>query len=172
MSRRKGDTAPAKLRRQHLVCRLFLRGLTVPEVARQLDVTERTIQYDIQEIRMKLSQIVEARTLRTLQHAHAQWNELWRQGWVLFTRKPPLNEKGTPADDRFIKLACLDRLIRVADAMDTLTGLRGKAADKTILLESKHPLRIERLTFEEQLQRGVEELENNEGLRRAEGLLD
>jgi len=69
--------------------------------------------------------LVEARTLRTLQHAHAQWNELWRQGWVLFTRKPPLNEKGTPADDRFIKL-----------------------------------------------QRGVEELENNEGLRRAEGLLD
>src|SRR3972149_2962313 len=172
MARRKGSSKSGTQWRRERVFTLYLMGLTTSEMARQLDVTERTIQYDIQEIRMKLSQIVEARTLRTLQHAHAQWNELWRQGWVLFTRKPPLNEKGTPADDRFIKLACLDRLIRVADAMDTLTGLRGKAADKTILLESKHPLRIERLTFEEQLQRGVEGLENNEGLRRAEGLLD
>lgn len=32
--------------------------------------------------------------------------------------------------------------------------------------------RIERLTFEEQLAAGVEELKNNEGLRRSEGLLD
>ena len=31
-------------------------------------------------------------------------------------------------------------------------------------------IRIERLTFEEQLARGVEELDNNEGLARSEGL--
>jgi transposase-like protein len=41
LSRRKGDTAAARLKRQQLVCRYFLRGLTVPEVARQLGVTER-----------------------------------------------------------------------------------------------------------------------------------
>ena len=109
MSRRKGDTAPAKLGRQHLVCRLFLRGLTVPEVARQLNVTERTIQLDFQEIKTSLFTVIQTRELRSLKLALLELDELWREAWTLYHR-PARDSR----DDRPIKAMLLTDLLRIS----------------------------------------------------------
>jgi hypothetical protein len=164
LSRRKGDTTPAKLKRQQLVCRYFLRGLNVPEVARQLGVTERTIQLDFQEIKVDLFQVIQTKEIRSLKLALRELDELWREAWTLYHR--PAREKG---DDRGIKAMLLMDLLRISAEKNHL--LLPTDAKNLALMEPKRPgLRIERLTFDEQLARGVEEVENNEGLRRSEGL--
>ena len=202
MSRRKGDTAPAKLGRQHLVCRLFLRGLTVPEVARQLNVTERTIQLDFQEIKTSLFTVIQTRELRSLKLALLELDELWREAWTLYHR--PAQQIQTKQgiatlDDRSIKAMLIMDLLRISAEKNRLLiptnakDLEHKGSQEvdgmrlaveiieSLPLRSKEEIvaelrrqvkgvRIERLTFEEQLARGVEELESNEGLARSEGL--
>jgi len=165
MSRRKGDTSAARLKRQQLVCRYFLRGLTVPEVAKQLGVTERTIQLDFQEIKTSLFQIVQTRELRSLRLALLELEELWREAWTLYHR--PTREG---RDDRQVKAMLIMDLLRISAEKNRL--LIPADAKNRALLEPRPTagIAIERLTFEEQLARGVEELENNEGLARSEGL--
>ena len=202
MSRRKGDTFPAKLGRQHLVCRLFLRGLTVPEVARQLGVTERTIQLDFQEIKVDLFQVIQTRELRTLKLALRELEELWREAWTLYHR--PAQQIQTKQgiatlDDRPIKAMLLTDLLRISAeknrlliptnaketeqkgarevdglrlAVEIIESLPGRTQQEIIayLRSQLKGVRIERLTFEEQLARGVERLKNDPGLARAEGI--
>ena len=194
MSRRKGDTAPAKLRRQHLVCRLFLRGLTVPEVARQLGVTERTIQLDFQEIKVDLFQVIQTRELRTLKLALRELEELWREAWTLYHR--PAREG---REDRPIKAMLLTDLLRISAeknrlliptnakelehkgsqevdgvrlAVEIIESLPIRSKEEIVaeLRRQVKGVRIERLTFEEQLARRVERLKNDPGLARSEGL--
>ena len=166
MSRRRGDTAAAKLQRQQLVCRYFLRGLTVPEVAQQLRVTVRTIQLDYQEIKVDLFQVIQTRELRSLKLALRELDELWREAWTLYHRPP---REGS--DDRGVKAMLLMDLLHISTEKNRLL-LPTDAKNRALLEPKRTPIGIERLTFEEQLARGVEELKNNEGLRRAEGLVD
>jgi hypothetical protein len=174
LTRRKGDTTAARLKRQQLVCRYFLRGLTVPEVARQLGVTERTIQLDFQEIKSSLFSIVQTRELRTLKLALMELDELWREAWTLYHRPAArvLNKKGETVqlDDRAIKSMLITDLLRISAEKNRL--LIPTDAKNRALLEPKATggVAIERLTFEEQLARRVERLRNDEGLRRSEGL--
>jgi transposase-like protein len=194
LARRKGDTAPARLERQQLVCRYFLRGLTVPEVARQLGVSVRTIQLDFQEIKSSLFDIIQTRELRTLKLALMELDELWREAWILYHR--PSQER---RDDRSVKAMLIMDLMRISaeknrlliptNAKDT-EGARTQEIDgvrlaaeiiETLPVKSKDEIirhlrstvkggRIERPSFDEQLAREVEELRNNEELRRMEGL--
>jgi hypothetical protein len=194
LSRRKGDTAAARLKRQQLVCRCFLRGLTVPEVAKHLGVTERTIQLDFQEIKTSLFGIIQTRELRSLKLALMELDELWREAWALYHR--PSRES---RDDRTVKAMVIMDLLRISAeknrlliptnakdlehgrtqevdgmrlAVEIIESLPAKSKDEIVkhLKAMVKGGRIERLSFEEQLERGVEELRNNEGLRRSEGL--
>jgi transcriptional antiterminator len=154
------------LKRQQLVCRYLLRGLTVPEVAKHLGVTERTIQLDFQEIKASLFQVIQTRELRSLKLALLELDELWREGWLLYHR-PARRE----SDDRGIKAMLLMDLLHISAEKNRL--LIPTDAKNLAILEPRKPgIMIERLTFEEQMARGVDELKNNEGLRRSEGILD
>lgn len=164
MTRRKGDTAAARLRRQQLVCRYLLRGLTVPEVAKQLGVTERTIQLDFQEIKTSLFQVIQTSELRSLKLALLELDELWRETWTLYHR--PAREGG---DDRGVKAMLLMNLLRISAEKNRLL-LPSDAKNLALPQPNRVPLQVERLTFEEQLEREVEKLKNDEGLARSEGL--
>jgi hypothetical protein len=164
LSRRKGDTAAAKLKRQQSVCSLFLRGLTVPEVAKHLGVTERTVQLDFQEIKVGLFQVIQTRELRSLKLALLELEELWREAWTLY-RQPGQGDR----DDRGVKAMLLMDLLRISAEKNRL--LLPTDAKAMALMEPKRaPIGIERLTYDEQIAREVEKLENNEGLARSEGL--
>jgi AraC-like DNA-binding protein len=137
LTRRKGDTAAARLTRQQLVCRFFLRGLTVPEVARQLGVSERTIQLDFQEIKTSLFQIIQTRELRSLKLALMELDELWREAWTLYHR-PPRESR----DDRSVKAMLIMDLLRISAEKNRLLLPMGAKS-----LESG-TVRLEPLTFE------------------------
>ena len=166
MSRRKGDTVAARLKRQQLVCRLLLRGFTVPEVAGHMYVTERAIQLDFQEIKTSLFQVIQLKELRSLKLALLELDELWREAWVLYHRPP-----GEGGDDRGVKAMLLMDLSRISAEKNHLL-LPTDAKNLSRMESTRAPVRIERLTFDEQLERETEELRVNEGLRRSEGLDD
>lgn len=92
-------------------------------------------------------------------------DELWREAWTLYNRHRP----GQGRDDRGVKAMLLMDLLRISSEKNRL--LLPTDAKNLALMEPRQAgIQIQRLTFDEQLQRGCEELENNEGLWRSEGL--
>lgn len=156
------------------MCKYFLRGLTVPEVAGQLHVTERTIQLDFQEIKTSLFQVIQTRELRSLKLALMELDELWREAWLLYHRPAPqaLSKSGEriQLNDRGLKAMLIMDLLHISTEKNRL--LIPTDAKNHALLEPRHTsgIEIERLTFEEQLGREVDRLESDEGLLRSEGI--
>lgn len=125
--KQEGDTETAKHVRQERVHRLLIRGLTIREIAKQEGVGERTIQRDIQEIKLWLMQVIQLHQLRTHRLALAELDEIWRELWVLYHRAPrdiPRQQDGkivmTREDDRPIKTTLLMALMRVSDEKNRL----------------------------------------------------
>jgi len=129
-------------------------------------VTERTIQLDFQEIKTSLFQVIHLKELRSLKLALRELDELWREAWTLYHR-PARSDR----DDRGIKAMLLMDLLHISAEKNHLL-LPTDAKTLSRMEPTRAPVRIERLTFDEQLERETEELRNNEGLRRAEGLVD
>lgn len=176
MNRRGSDKA-SLLQRQERILRYVLRGLTQREIAKLTHRDERTVQRDFAKIHASLAERVEAHQLYSLQRAYAEIGELWREGWVLFHRpQPEIMTKDGPVkiDDRHVKTLILRELLHMIHGRSRLAGFYSpKVLERIFMLETAQGrgIRIERLTFDEQLRLGVEELRHNEGLARSEGLL-
>lgn len=163
--------------RQENVLRYYLRGVGYADISRLLNVPARTISRDIKEIDSRVRQQIELAELYTLRRAFMELGEEWRESWILYHRakEKVTREDGTviQLDDTFRKLAALDRVHRIIGERARLAGFYSpKTLERYTMFETAagRGIQIERLTFEEQLKRGVEELEHNEGLARSEGL--
>ncbi|MGB9022614.1 MAG: LuxR C-terminal-related transcriptional regulator [Candidatus Bathyarchaeia archaeon] len=122
-----GSTKANQTRRQGQVLQLLIQGRTNQEMAKLLKVSERTIERDIEEVRMSFKRKVQRADLRPLQESLAEKNELWRQAWDLFNRPPRevISKSGEKMqeDDSFRKLYALDRLIKLSESKDRIAGL-------------------------------------------------
>jgi hypothetical protein len=168
--RRKGDTKIAKALRQEQVYRLLLRGVTVDQTARLLQVSRRTIETDYREIQGALLEHIEASHLYSLRMAFAELDEIWRELWRLFDR-PPTGEK----DDSMVKIAILRDLFHITITRAKLCGLLSpKFADYMAMQQISPPPTgvriIRRQTFEEEMEFGVEQLKKNKELARRRGI--
>jgi len=157
--------------RQRKVMRYWIMGLGPEEITVQTKGSHATVYRDLEAIKKRLAKQVQAADLYTLQRAFAELNEEYREAWTLYHRAPMPSQKDD--DDRLIKALLIDRVHRVVLARCKLAGLFSTTAINRITMvetAAGRGIRIERLTFDEQTNLGVEELENNEGLRRSEGL--
>lgn len=176
----KGSDKAAISQRQQKVMQYWIRGVGPDSIANILKVDRKTIYRDVKVVEEQLSRRVEMAQLYTVQKAFAGLSEEWKEAWILFHRP---KEKRTfkvgkelvtvEVDDSFRKLAALDRIHSVTELRCKLAGyFSPKVQERITMVETAagRGLIIERLTYEEQMKLGVEELENNEGLARSEGL--
>lgn len=110
--------------RQQQVFQLFLRGATVEEIARSLGRSRRTIERDLEEIRIGLQKNVELHELHSFGFAVAEKKEIMREAWRLYDRPPPkvTERRGNKfviveKDDRLVKLHILGLLIKISQDM-------------------------------------------------------
>lgn len=115
MVRTRGSTEPNKANRQRLVLRYLVKGFSASEVARQLGVSDRTVERDFQEINAEFHKILERDKVRSWALADAEYEEMWRECWVLFHRPAAEGE-----NDRVNKLAIIDRQLRIKAQRDAL----------------------------------------------------
>jgi len=191
--KRKGDTKIQRIENEHRAYQYIMRGLTQAEVAAQLHVGERTVRKYYRRTLEALLERAAAQDLYSLRKAFAELNELWREGWVMMHRSAQpmiMFQEGEPQqiilagldgkpqplfmDDRAAKALVLRALISVVERRSKLAGFASRSfLERITMVETAQGkgIRIERLTFEEQLGREVEELQANEGLRRSEGIL-
>jgi DNA-binding CsgD family transcriptional regulator len=170
MAMKKGSNRAAINRRQQKVMRYWLMGLGPEEISATLGVNPSTIWRDVQKIKDHVAKRVEMAELYSIQLAFLELKEQWREGWTLYHRKNP--KEG--ADDRLIRALILDRLHRITVTRSRLAGFFSpKVLERITMLETSQArgMRIERIPYDEQLKRGVEDLRNNEGLARSEGLI-
>ena len=181
MGKTKGSSKAAISHRQETVLQYWIRGVGPDAISKTLHVDRHTIQRDIKTIETQLSRRVEMVQLYTVQKAFAELQEAWREAWILFHRpkdKQTVRLGGEnvqiEVDDSFRKMQALDHIRKITQLRCKLAGyFAPKFVERITMLETiqGHGIQIERLTFEEQLSRGMEELQGNEGLRRSEGLL-
>jgi hypothetical protein len=177
MTRKSGSSSAEIAKRQQLVLRYHLRGYTAEEIAKALKDSPQTIYRDIAALKQRLAERVSATDLYSLQRAFAELDQEWREAWVLYQRPAAVMQtKNGPVtlDDRVIKMMLLSRIHDVVKERSRLSGFYSpKVMERITMLETAQGrgFQLERFTFDEQLARETEELRNNEGLRRSEGLL-
>jgi hypothetical protein len=172
MVMKKGSNRAAVNQRQHKIMRYWLLGLGPEEISVTVKVAPATVYRDLDAIKRRLAKQVQVTELYSLRKAFAELNEEWREAWMLYHRSPKVEQKSD--DDRIIKALLIDRAHRVILARCRLAGFFSpKVLERITMLETAagRGIRIERIPWDEQLKRGVEELKNNEGLARSEGLL-
>jgi hypothetical protein len=118
--KRSGDTAAAKLLRQERVYKFLLFGLGPREISAQMGVTVRTIQTDYRQIKARLLQTVQAAELRSLKLGMAELDIMWHEGWSLYFRA---SRDMATKDDRMVKLAILNGLLRISTEKNRLAFL-------------------------------------------------
>jgi hypothetical protein len=150
-----------------------------------LSVSLRTINRDFRAFRELTMKHVEASKLYSVYMAYLEYKEAYREAYRLYHAKPqPLRDAegnvivdkaGNPIfpDDRGIKLACLNTVVNMVDRMARLAGYFSKKYTEAITVfdsAAVRGVRYELVPIDDLLDAGERELENNEGLRRAEGL--
>jgi hypothetical protein len=181
MAKKKGQNTLAAYHRRILLERLAIKNLSLREITEALKkqgvtVNERTIKRDIAALRDSWLERAAAQSLYSLHFAFSELLDLQHEAWLQYTRPPVqmMTKKGPIAlDDRGIKTGLLRELREITMAKSKLCGFfSSKAMERITMVETAtgRGLRIERITFDEQTKLGVDELENNEGLARAEGL--
>jgi DNA-binding CsgD family transcriptional regulator len=175
----KGSNRAAISKRQHAVLRYHLRGLNAEEIAKATGFDVSTIYRDIEAVRERLSEKIVASDLYGLQRAFAELDEEWREAWALYERPQPkrLTKSGKAIliDDSAIKAMILTRIHDVIVERARLCGFYSpKVMERITMVESAagRGIQIERIPWDEQLRHGVEELKNNEGLARSQGIID
>lgn len=159
--------------RQHKIMRYWLHGLGPEEIRVILKIAPVTVYRDLKKIKDRLAKRVEVSDLTTLAKIFARLEEEYREAWVLYHRPARLTKKGELEDDRLVKALLLDRVHRVNVEEARLAGYYSpKVLERITAFETQagRGIRIERIPFDEQLRLGVEELEQNEGLARSQGI--
>lgn len=120
MGRPPGATHNEKIRRQEKVFDLYVKGLHTTEISRQLGSGLRTIQRDIDDVKVWLEQNNDVHKLRTWARADAEYADLWREGQVL------LHNPALHGDDPTLKLRIIDELRQIADSRNNLAFAVGR----------------------------------------------
>jgi len=130
MVMKKGATQPVVISRRAAVYRLTVKGFSGSEIARTLQVTERTIRRDLESARKKLSAKVIAQNIRNLTKAMAELEELWTEAWRLYHKDPQVigvtkTGKEIKEDPTYRRLGSLYRLLQISQEKNRITGLHG-----------------------------------------------
>lgn len=173
----KGSNQAVISKRQHAVLRYHLRGLNAEEIAKTTGFDVSTIYRDIEAVRERLAQKIVASDLYSLQRAFAELDEEWREAWTLYARpQPKRSTKGGKTiliDDSAIKAMILARIHDVIVERARLCGFYSpKVMERITMVETAlgRGIQIERIPYDEKLRRDGEELKNDEGLARSEGI--
>lgn len=161
------------LQRRDLVQRYMLQGVKPWTIAKTLQVDRATVYRDLKEIQSKLAAAVEMRQLYNLKRCFAELEQEYNEAWILYHQQLPAEKESQPRDDRLMRLTALARVHAVIMARAQLAGyFSPRVLERITMVETAagRGIKIERLSFEDQTKLRVEELENNEGLARAEGL--
>ena len=183
MPRGNKNAAAIVATRREQVWRLALRGYTHRQIVEGFRkqgqvLSERTLERDLQAIRKDLLSTAQGSELYSLKKAFMELEELWREAWGLYSRPPvQIETKKGPVklDDRGIKTLLLRELRGIVHERAQMLGyFTPKVLERITMIETatSRGIQIERIPFEEQLKRGVEELKNNEGLARSQGITD
>ena len=184
MARTEGSSKAAVAIRREQVWRLALRGYSARQIAEGLrkqgtPVLKRTLERDLEAVRMDLLASKQIGELYSLNAAFVELGELWREAWAMYGRPQPeiVAKDGTviKLDDRMVKTLILRELKNLVRERARICGFYSqKVMERITMIETAagRGIQIERIPFEEQLRRGAEELKNNEGLARSEGIID
>ena len=181
--RPRGDKGSLEVisKRREQIWQLTLRGYT----ARQIQVgfqkqgeslSHATIARDLEALRSDLAATRQGSELYSLGRAFAELDQIWREGWTLYARAQPeiVTKAGViKVDDRMVKAVLLRELQKIVRQRSQLCGFYSpKVMERITMIETAtgRGIQIERIPFEEQLKRGVDELMNDEGLARSEGI--
>jgi hypothetical protein len=146
----------------------------------------RTVQRDIQYVSAEFAKEIAVSRKRSAFMALAEDDEIARECWINYHKKPEevldaqgrpiLDKHGNPRyrDDRGIKAVYLRMAHEVARDENRIAGFYStRHLERAALLESPTgDAKTERLSIEQQVQDKVRELEEDESLRRKEGLLE
>jgi len=184
MAKRKGrkQNAIAISNRRIFLERLAIKNLSIREITEALHkqgiaVDERTVKRDIASLRESWLEKAAAQSLYSLNYAFSELLDLQHEAWLQYSKPPVqiMTKKGPiTLDDRPIKTSLLRELREITLAKSKLCGFFSqRAMERITLIETAQGrgIQIERIPWDDQLKRGVEELRNNEGLARSEGLL-
>jgi hypothetical protein len=183
MSRGNKNSAATVAARREQIWRLAVRGCGHRQILEGFrrqgkELSQATLERDLQAIRRDLFSIAQASELYSLKKAFAELEELWREAWGLYSRPQVEIEtkKGLiKLDDRGIKTLLLRELRGIVHERAQMLGyFTPKVLERITLMETVtgRGIQIERIPWDEQLRRGTEELKNNEGLARSQGITD
>jgi hypothetical protein len=183
MARGNKKTAEVVAARREQIWRLALRGYNHRQIRdgfrkQGQELSERTLERDLQTIRTDLLSTTQGSELYSLKKAFAELEELWREAWGLYSRpQVQIETKKGPIklDDRGIKTLLLRELRGIVHERAQMLGyFTPKVLERITMIETAtgRGIQIERIPFDERLKRGVDELKNNEGLARSQGITD
>jgi len=143
--------------RRQIVYPLHLHHVPSTQIAERLGISPRTIERDIQKIEADLNQSIANENLRSLKRAYAELDEPERQAWIIFNR----------ALDDSLKLAALDRILKIQEMKNRLVGLyQPKNTFPQRAAQTSHELNaaVAKLSEEERisLARTLQKLENTQ----------
>jgi hypothetical protein len=182
----RGDKASAAAisKRREQVWQLTLRGYTARQIQagfqkQGITVSHATLARDMEALRSDLMATRQASELYSLGRAFTELQQIWHEAWTLYARPqteiPTKDGKTIKMDDRMVKTMLLRELKAMVTERARLCGFYSpKVMERITMIETAtgRGIQIERIPFEEQLKRGVDELRNNEGLARSEGIID
>jgi hypothetical protein len=183
MAKKEGSSKAQAALRKEQVWRLALRGYSKTQILEGLrkrgeGLSERTLTRDLQSVRLDLLATIQASELYSLKKAFAELEEVWRELWSLYARSPMTIESKRgkiTVDDRGIKTLLLREIRSVVHERAQLLGyFTPKVMERITLMETAQArgVLIEKIPWEDQLRRGVEELKSDEGLARSQGITD
>lgn len=167
-------------KRQEQVLHYLVQGLGPDQIAPLLGVDRNTAYRDFQAVELQLNKRVEMAQLYTVQKAFAGLNEEWVKAWEVFNqpkekRMVMMGDEVAEVelDDSFRKLHALNTIHKVTELRCKLAGyFSPKVLERITMVETTQGrgVRIERLTYDEQINLRVDRLRGDEGLARSEGI--
>ena len=111
--------------RQDSVLKYKIRQAKPYQIAQALNISLRTVQRDLNEINQSIIVEVARSRIRPIKLALLEIEERERELWKLYDESPPKPKKQgqEPRDNKFVKLAVMDRLITIYREKNKLLAL-------------------------------------------------
>ena len=125
MTGRKSSDRASIEKRRDAVLKYRIRQAKPYEIAKTLNISLTTVYRDLEELNQSLVTEINRARIRPIKLALFEIEERERELWKLHDQPPPKPKKQgqDPKDDRFVKIAIMDRLLAIWDRKNKLVGL-------------------------------------------------
>jgi hypothetical protein len=178
LARHKGDTHLALVQRRDNVKQLLLHHARLDEMAAALRVSEHTIRSDVEAVLEEWRKDEAVRNLWSHKAAFDNVNELERQFWAIYHRKPmpiAVGKRMITPDNSWLQVAVLKNLHLTLRTKNIMRGIGTvKVFEQLRYIESEKArgfLMTRSIGFEDQMKAGADKLEQDLEWQRREGLI-